>query len=204
MLASAAAKGINTIGSMSYYFSVGGPQVPGGEIAVNIFSAGAAKVSGSGFASAFLLITDTGPDAGSGGLSDPNEGVQDTHFTSLNCIGGACQSIGGSWNLTDDLCLTQGDQYKITIVTQATARALNSLASASIDPRITVDPVAGGDPQMPCFQPSNPSAYPIAISAAASTGSSSVPEPGLLALLARACSRSACSSGGWRACAAGI
>ena len=184
VLASAAAKGINAIGSMSYYFSVGGPQVPGGEIAVNIFSAGTAKVSGSGFASAFLLITDTGSDAGVGGLSDPNEGVQDTHFTSMNCIGGACQSIGGWWNLTDDLCLTQGDQYKITIVTQATARAMDSLASASIDPRITVDPVAGGDPQMPCFQPSNPSAYPIAISAGASTGSSSVPEPGLLGLLA--------------------
>jgi hypothetical protein len=182
VLASAAAKGINAIGSMSYYFSVGGPQVPGGEIAVNIFSAGTAQVSGSGFASAFLLITDSGSDAGIGGPSDPNEGVQDTHFTSMNCSGGSCQTIGGSWNLTDDLCLTQGDQYKITIVTEASARAMNTLATASIDPRITVDPVASGDAKLPCFQPSNPSAYPIAVSAGASTGSS-VPEPGMLVLL---------------------
>ena len=156
VLASAAAKGINAIGSMSYSFSVGGPQVPGGQIAVNIFSAGAAQVTGSGFASAFLVITDTGSDAGIGGPSDPNEGVQDSRFTSLNCMGGACQRIGGSWNATDDLCLTQGDQYKITIVTQATAAAMNTLASASIDPRITVDPVAGGTPTYRASSPPTP------------------------------------------------
>jgi hypothetical protein len=90
--------------------------------------------------------------------------------------------MGSAWNQTDDLCLTQGDTYEITIITKASAFTNNTLSSAAIDPHIVVDPVTGSS-KLPCFQPSNPSAYPISVSPGASAGGTSVPEPGTLALL---------------------
>jgi hypothetical protein len=180
--ATAASAGIQSQGAMTYSFQVGGPLVPGGQIAVNILSSGSASVMGMGSASALLTLTEAGSDSGITGPSDPNEGLQLSLSDSVNCMGSRCITLGGAWNQTDDLCLTQGDVYKITIVTKAGALTQNTLASATIDPRIVVDPVTGG-PTMPCFQPPNPSAYLISVSPGASAGGTGVPEPGTLGLL---------------------
>jgi hypothetical protein len=174
--ATATSAGIASQGAMTYDFRVGGPAVPNGQIAVDIISSGMASVTGTGSASAFILVTDEGS-----GSSD--EGVVDTHFDSVTCRGSSCLTIGSSWNQADDLCLTQGSVYQITIDTHALAFTNNTLASAAVDPRIVVDPVSGGS-TLPCFQPPNPSAYVIEVSPGASTGSTGVPEPGTLALLA--------------------
>lgn len=180
--ATAASAGIQSQGAMTYLFSVGGPLVPGGQIAVNIFSSGFASVTGGGSASALLTLTDGGGDSGITG-PDPNEGLQLSLSDSVSCMGSKCVTLGGAWNQTDDLCLTQGDVYQITIVTKAAALTKNTLSSAGIDPRIVVDPVSGG-PTMPCFQPPNPSAYIVSVSPGASAGGTGVPEPGTLALMA--------------------
>ena len=182
--ASATSAGINSIGAMTYYFQIGGPLTPDGQIAVNIISSGLASVTGGvGSASAFLAVVDSGGDGGITGRSDPDEGLQLSLFDSVSCIGSRCITIGSAWNQTDDLCLTQGDTYQITIITKAVSFSNNTLSSAAIDPHIVVDPVTGGS-KMPCFQPSDPSAYPISVSPGASAGGTSVPEPGTLALLA--------------------
>jgi hypothetical protein len=169
---------------MTYFFQVGGPLVPGGQIAVNILSSGFASVTGGvGSASALLTLTDSGGDSGITDRSDPDEGLQLSLFDSVSCVGSKCTTIGSAWNQTNDLCLTLGDTYEISILTKAGAATNSTLSSAAIDPRIVVDPVNGG-PTMPCFQPPNPSAYTVSVSAGASAGGSSVPEPGTLALLA--------------------
>jgi hypothetical protein len=142
-----------------------------------------ASVMGTGSASALLTLTDEGSDSGITGPSDPNEGLQLSHFDSVSCMGSRCVTLGSAWNQTDDLCLTQGDVYQIKIVTKAGALTNNTLSSAVIDPRIVVDPVTGGQ-TMPCFQPPNPSAYIVSVSPGASAGGTSVPEPATLALLA--------------------
>jgi hypothetical protein len=182
--ATAAGAGIKSTGAMTYFFQVGGPLVPGGEIAVNILSSGFASVTGgTGSASALLTLTDSGGDSGITGPSDPNEGLQLSLFDSVSCVGSKCITIGSAWNQTNDLCLTLGDTYEISILTKAGALTNSTLSSAAIDPRIVVDPMTGG-PTMPCFQPPNPSAYTVSVSAGASAGNTSVPEPGTLALLA--------------------
>jgi hypothetical protein len=182
--ATAASAGIKSTGAMTYNFQIGGPVVPGGQIAVNILSSGFASVTGgAGSASALLTLTDAGGDSGISGPSDPNEGLQLSLFDSVSCMGSKCITLGSAWNQTNDLCLTQGDTYEISILTKAGALMQGTTSSAAIDPRIVVDPVTGGG-TMPCFQPSNPSAYIVSVSAGASAGGTSVPEPGTLALLA--------------------
>ena len=183
--ATAAGAGIKSTGAMTYFFQVGGPLVPGGQIAVNILSSGFASVTGGGVgsASALLTLTDSGGDSGITDRSDPDEGLQLSLFDSVSCVGSKCITIGSAWNQTNDLCLTLGDTYEISILTKAGAATNSTLSSAAIDPRIVVDPVNGG-PTMPCFQPPNPSAYTVSVSAGASAGGTSVPEPGTLALLA--------------------
>jgi hypothetical protein len=148
--ATATSAGIKSTAAMTYYFQVGGPLVPDGQIAVNVISSGLASVNGVGSASALLILTDAGGDSGITGPSDPNEGLQLSLFDSVSCMGSKCLTLGSAWNQTDDLCLTQGDTYQITIVTKASAFANNMLSSAAIDPHIVVDPVTGA-PTMPCF-----------------------------------------------------
>ena len=74
--ATAAGAGIKSTGAMTYFFQVGGPLVPGGQIAVNILSSGFASVTGggAGSASALLTLTDSGGDGGITGPVGPGRG----------------------------------------------------------------------------------------------------------------------------------
>jgi hypothetical protein len=186
---------VSATGSMQYYFLIGGPPVPGGQIAVNVMSSGFATVltppgsKGKSSAEVSMTIVDEGPDSGVGnGVPDPDpSGPVASHSDSVVCTSAGCKQKGMPWGtsdslFTDRLCLTQGDLYEITIIAEATVGALHTGAFAAIDPRIRVDPV-NVDPPAECFQATNPLDYPISISAGASTGAP-VPEPDTLALLA--------------------
>jgi hypothetical protein len=183
--------GVTSLSTMTYFFAVGGPPVPsqyGGLLAVDILSSGAASLTGSGFSFAALLITDMGSDAGiAAGTPDPDTGlIVDSRYY---CTGFGCPATGAAWTQTDQLsadhlCLTQGDMYAITIATGSSVWSAGGSATASVDPKIIVDPQGPTDPKASCYQPGDPSPYQAAlsISAGASTGVT-VPEPGTLGLL---------------------
>jgi hypothetical protein len=179
--------GVTSVASMTYLFEVNGPPAPGGQIAVDILSSGAASVlaptgTGQSWATASLAVTNDG--SGTVGGPDPLQGaVVDSHFDNLTCSGSGCVQTGLAWNQTDALCLTQGYVYQITIQASSFVSGKGTTGSAAIDPRIIVDPTqvsaANG-----CFQPANPLDYPISISPGASTGGpTATPEPSALALM---------------------
>lgn len=180
--------GVASLATMTYYFEVGGPAVPGGQIAVDIQSSGLASLlGGSGLAIASLVVTDAGSDADiAAGVPDPDKGlVVDYHFDSIACALGACSQVGSAWTQLDQLsadhlCLTQGDMYQISITASSNVLSRGATASASVDPKIIVDPQGPTDPTASCFQPINPQDYAVSISAGASTG---VPEPATLGLM---------------------
>jgi PEP-CTERM motif len=186
----ASGAGVASFATMTYYFEVGGPPVPsqyGGLLAVDILSSGSASLTGSGFSFASLLITDSGSDADiPAGTPDPDLNfVLDSRYV----CSGACLLHGAAWTQTDQLsadhlCLTQGDMYAITITTSTSIGGQGGSGSASLDPKIIVDPQGPTDPKASCYQPSDPLVYQAAIriSDGASTGVS-VPEPGTLGLM---------------------
>jgi hypothetical protein len=185
----ATGRGVSSLATMTYYFEVGGPAVPGGLIAVDIVSSGDALISGdTGRAVAAMVITDSGSDADIlAGTPDPDRHfVVDYHFDSVNCAFGRCTELGSAWAQADQfhgdhLCLTQGDMYAITI-TASSASGWGGSSSASVDPKIIVDPQGPTDPKASCFQPANPMSYSVSISNGASTGVP-VAEPGVLGLM---------------------
>ena len=155
----ASGPGVSSLATMTYYFEVGGPiapAVPGGQpgqIAVDILSSGAASLSGGlGMSLATLTITDAGSDADiAGGVPDPDPGVPlDSRFFGVTCGNSGCTTIGAAWTQStqigagftapDHLCLTQGDMYKIVITASTTATDAGASGSASVDPKIIVDP----------------------------------------------------------------
>jgi hypothetical protein len=186
----ASGAGVASFATMTYYFEVGGPPVPsqyGGLLAVDILSSGSASLTGSGFSFASLLVTDKGSDADiAAGTPDPDLNfVLDSRYV----CSGDCLFHGAAWTQTDQLsadhlCLTQGDMYAITITTSTSIGGRGGSGSASLDPKIIVDPQGPTDPKASCFQPSDPLVYQAAISISdgASTGVS-VPEPGTLGLM---------------------
>jgi hypothetical protein len=180
---------------MTYYFEVGGPATPTGQIAVDILSSGAALVSGGlGGALASLSVFDAGSDAqAAANALNPNGPVVDYHYDAMGCTVFGCATSGAAWTqLTqfdaDHLCLTQGEVYGITISAGVSALGRGATGSASVDPKIIVDPESGPqgpvDPPSSCYQPTDPSSYQasIIISGGASTGVS-VPEPGTIGLM---------------------
>jgi hypothetical protein len=181
----------SSIATMTYYFEVGGPASPTGQIAVDILSSGSAFVSGGlGGSLAFMNVVDAGPDAAIGTNSlNLNGTVVDYHYDAMGCTSRGCATSGAAWTqLTqfdaDHLCLTQGEVYAITISAGVSALGKGASGSASVDPKIIVDPQGPQDPPTSCFQPTDPSIYQasISISGGASTGVS-VPEPGTIGLM---------------------
>ncbi len=190
VLEKATGPGVVSLATLTYYFEVGGPAVPGGQIAVDIISSGAAAVlGGAGFSVASMVITDAGSDAGiASGTPDPDLGfVVDSHADSVSCAFGRCTEFGAAWSQTtqlqaDHLCLTQGDLYAITIIAGSSALGSGAVGTAMVDPKIIVDPTNVDPTTSSCFQPSNPQDYTVSVSAGASTGAP-VPEPGTLGLM---------------------
>jgi hypothetical protein len=180
--------GVSSIADMTYEFQINGPATPGGKIAVDIFSSGLASVvnAGSGQSLALVSLSVTNEGAVNGG-PDPFIGtVVDSHFDSVACSSGGCILQGMAWNqptaaLGDHLCLSEGFVYQVTIQASSNVASWGTQASASIDPRIVVDPPQA-DPAAGCFQPADPSLYTVQVSPGASAGGVSVPEPGTLAL----------------------
>jgi hypothetical protein len=176
--------GVTSLATMTYYFTVGGPAAPGGEVAVDVISNGSAFLSGgTGLSIAGLVITDDGSTPGT--AADGLASVVDYHYDAVGCLLGACTQTGAAWSQpaqidADHLCLTQGDVYQVTIAASATAVGKGVSGNASVDPQIVVDPQGPTDPTAQCFQPTDPSDYGVSISAGASTG---VPEPGTLGLM---------------------
>jgi hypothetical protein len=176
--------GVTSLATMTYYFSVGGPAVPGGQIAVDVISDGSASLSGgTGLSIAALVITNDGTTPGTP-IGGPGS-IVDDHYDAIGCLGGLCGQTGAAWNQpaqidADHLCLTQGDVYAITITASASALGKGANGTASVDPKIVVDPQGPTDPTASCYQPADPTGYGVNISAGASTG---VPEPGTLGLM---------------------
>jgi len=181
-----------SLATMTYYFEVGGPTSPTGQVAVDVLSSGAAFLSGGpGLSLASLVITDAGPDAAiaSNTLNPYGGSVVDYHYDAVGCTLRGCSETGAAWTQTtqlgaDHLCLTQGEVYAITIEAGLSALGKGASGSASVDPKIIVDPQGPQDPPTSCYQPPDPSIYQsaISISDGASTGVS-VPEPGTLGLM---------------------
>lgn len=179
-----------SLAAMTYYFEVGGPTSPTGQVAVDILSSGYALMSGGlGVSTAGLLVTDAGTDASiaSNTLNPYGGPVVDYHYDAVSCTSWGCSQSGAAWTqLTqfsaDHLCLTQGDVYAITIEAGLSALGQGASGSASVDPKIIVDPQGPQDPPTSCYQPADPLIYQgsISISSGASTG---VPEPGTLGLM---------------------
>ncbi|HUO79686.1 MAG TPA: PEP-CTERM sorting domain-containing protein [Steroidobacteraceae bacterium] len=181
----------SSIATMTYYFEVGGPTSPTGQIAVDILSSGSAFVDGSlGGAVALLSVNDAGSDAAAAaGHLNPGGALVDYHYDAVSCVGDSCSESGDAWTQltqfnSDHLCLTQGEVYAITITAGVTSVGKGTSAGASVDPKIIVDPQGPVDPPTSCFQPSNPLVYQasINISGGASTGVP-VPEPATLGLM---------------------
>jgi hypothetical protein len=189
VFATTQAPGVSSVADMTYEFQINGPSTPTGKIAVDIFSSGLASVlhAGSGQSSALVSLSVTNEGAVNGG-PDPFIGtVVDSHFNSLACSGASCILQGMAWNQPtagqgDHLCLSQGFIYQVTIQASSNVASWGTSATASIDPRIIVDPPRA-DPAAGCFQPADPSQYTIAVSPGASAGGTSVPEPATLSLL---------------------
>lgn len=188
--ATALAPGVAAVADMTYLIQVNGPAAPNHQVAVDMFSTGLASVlnpSGTGQSFALVALSVTNEGSSRGAL-DPTKGmIIDSHFDDVSCSSAGCLQQGMAWSQPnalqgDHLCLTLGNEYLITIQASSSVAGMGTSAMASIDPQIVVDPVQL-EASAGCFQPSNPSLYTIAVSPGASTGgTTSVPEPGILAL----------------------
>ena len=174
---------VHSNAEMTYSFEATGPA--GDDlIPIDVLSTG--LISSSGNAGAYLSLVISGPDPdhpGSGG-SDWSAPLLDlTGF----CFRDDCFSDWGTpgQQLTDGLCVVNGDLYTVTIDALTTAgpgrhRHGDGSASAQLDPKIILDPPTVAD----CPLNGSPSDYSITTSPGASTGYlvTAVPEPPVLGL----------------------
>src|ERR1700722_20038827 len=167
-----AGKSVLTTSLISYSFEASGPSSVT-YIRIVVLSTALLSVAGNSTAEVSLVIRGEGP--------------QDTPAPLLNllafCANGRCLSDWGTpgSELTNLLCVANGDSYNITISAITTAGKgqygpANS-ASALIDPVIKLDPPYPTS----CPVPVDPSPIRITTSAGTSTGVS-VPEPSDLSL----------------------
>jgi hypothetical protein len=176
-----------SLATMTYSFQASGPSNVD-LIPVDIISTGLLDTLGTGTsASLSLVIVDKGPEANiPPGLPDPDLPGPLLDLTA-KCSHGKCSF--DSWGnapdheLTNLLCVVNGDNYMLTItaMTSAGSRRSQGSASAVLDPVIKLDP-----PSKPsCPLEGSPSLYKIVTGPGASTGVlSSVPEPSTLSLAA--------------------
>lgn len=179
---------IHSTATMTYSFEATGPSSVD-LIPVNVISRGLVDLVGHSTASLSLTVLDQGPEGNiPPGVPDP-----DPHGPlldlSANCSNGKCSF--DSWGsapgheLTNMLCVVNGDNYVLTIKARTTAASgshgTQDAASAVLDPVIKLDP-----PTRPsCPITVDPSLLRVTTGPGASTGvPSGVPEPSTLSLAA--------------------
>jgi PEP-CTERM motif len=165
---------VHSTSLISYSFEASGPSNVT-YIPVDVLSTALLSVAGNSTAEVSLVIRGEGP--------------QDTPAPLVDllafCANGTCVSDWGTpgSELTNLLCVTNGDSYNITISAITTAGKGKygpaDTASALIDPVIKLDPPYPTS----CPVPVDPSQIRITTSAGTSTGVS-VPEPSSLSLAA--------------------
>ncbi len=196
VIASATGANAGALATMTYFFQVGGPALPGGLIAVDILSSGAASVSSTSPSLARLPVL-TGMSYASleiFDLSTPTPTVVDFRNDAETCGPGGCATAGAAWtendvSQADHLCLNQNDVYEIQIIAGTAALGAGSMGKAAVDPKIIVDPWNPGaqgpqDPYNPnCNQPGNPAPWQAALTVSGGSSTGVVPEPATLGLL---------------------
>ena len=179
---------IHSTATMTYYFEATGPSSVN-LIPVAVISKGLVDLVGNSSASLSLMVTDRGGDANiPPGVADPDPHGPLLDLTA-NCSHGKCSfdSWGGAPGneLTNVLCVVNGDNYELTIDAMTTAASgwhgAQDSASAVLDPVIKLDP-----PTQPhCPITVDPRLLKVVTGPGASTGvPSSVPEPSTLSLAA--------------------
>jgi hypothetical protein len=165
--------------AMTYSFEATGP-AGDNLIPIDVLSTG--LIGSSRDAAAYLSLVISGPDSGhQGPLLD---------LTAL-CLGDNCFSDWStpSHELTDGLCVVNGDIYTVTIEAATAAGPgkrrrwhQDGGASAELDPKIILDPPTVAD----CPLTGSLSEYTLETGPGASTGylASAVPEPSVLSLAA--------------------
>ena len=178
---------IHSTATMMYFFEATGPSSVN-LIPVDVISKGLVDLVGNSTASLSLTVLDQG---GNGNIP---QGVPDPDppgpllDLSAKCSHGECSfdSWGGApgHELTNLLCVVNGDNYVLTIeasTTAASSHGTQDSASAVLDPVIKIDP-----PTQPnCPITVDPRLLKVTTGPGASTGvPSSVPEPATLSLAA--------------------
>jgi hypothetical protein len=179
---------IHSTATMTYSFQATGPSSVD-LIPVNVISKGLVDLIGNSSASLSLIVLDQGPNGNiPHGVPDPDPPGPLLDL-SANCSNGKCSF--DSWGsapgheLTNMLCVVNGDNYVLTIKARTTAASgspgTQDSAAAVLDPVIKLDP-----PTRPsCPITVDPSLLRVTTGPGASTGvPSGVPEPSTLSLAA--------------------
>jgi PEP-CTERM motif len=180
--------GVHSTATMTYSFEATGPSSVD-LIPIDVISKGLVDLVGNSTAALSLTILDQGPNGNiPHGVHDPDPPGPLLDL-SAKCSHGKCTF--DSWGsapdheLTNLLCVVNGDNYVLTIKARTTAGAgshgTQDLASAVLDPVLKLDP-----PTQPhCPITVDPSLLKVTTGPGASTGvPSGVPEPSTLSLAA--------------------
>lgn len=175
-----------SVATMAYSFEATGPASVD-FIPIDVLSTGVAAITGNATATLSLVVRDAGTDANiPPGVPDPDPKGPLLDLTAY-CAHGVCVGDWGTpgHQVTDMLCVVNGDNYVVTISAVTTAgrgsSGAHDTASAMLDPVIKLDP------PYPATCPVDVSLSSLAIgtSPGTSTGTA-VPEPAPLSLAALA------------------
>jgi PEP-CTERM motif len=179
---------IHSTATMSYSFEATGPSSVD-LIPVDVISKGLVDLVGNSTASLSLTVLDQGPEGNvPPGVPDPDPPGPLLDL-SAKCSHGTCSF--DSWGsapaheLTNLLCVVNGDNYVLTIKARTTAASgwhgAQDSASAVLDPVLKIDPPNPQD----CPITVDPSLLKVTTGPGASTGvPRGVPEPSTLSLAA--------------------
>jgi hypothetical protein len=179
---------IHSMATMTYSFQASGPSSVD-QIPVDVISKGLVDLVGDSTASLSLIVRDHGPDNNiPHGVPDPDTSGALLDLTA-KCSNGKCSV--DSWGnapdheLTNLLCLVNGDTYTLTIKARTSAasgwQAAPDTGLAVLEPVLKIDP-----PTQPnCPITVDPHLLKVVTGPGASTGvPSGVPEPSALSLAA--------------------
>jgi hypothetical protein len=179
---------IHSTATMTYSFEATGPASVD-LIPVDVISKGLIDLVGNSTASLSLIVLDQGPEGNiPTGVPDPDPPGPLLDLTA-KCSHGTCSF--DSWGsapgheLTNLLCVVNGDNYTLTIKARTTAASgwhgTQDSASAVLDPVLKIDPPNPQD----CPITVDPSLLKVTTGPGASTGvPRGVPEPSTLSLAA--------------------
>ena len=179
---------IHSSATMTYSFEASGPASVD-LIPVDVISKGLVDLVGDSTASLSLIVRDQGPEGNiPHGVPDPDPHGPLLDLTA-NCSHGKCSF--DSWGnapdheLTNLLCVVNGDNYTLTIKARTSAssgwHATQDSASAVLDPVLKLDPPSPTN----CPITVDPHLLKVVTGPGASTGvPSSAPEPSTLSLAA--------------------